>query len=482
MSDLIISVSGLRGKVGSGLTAMLATEYASAYGTFLGGGKVIVGRDSRPSGAMLAQAVMAGLASAGCNPLDIGLAATPTCGLLVKQLGTAGGVEISASHNPSEWNGMKLFHRDGRVLNGSEAEEVKSIFESKKFAVCRWDEVGRPSRYGDPHAAHLTRVLAVVDAEAIRRRSFHVVLDSNHGVGGILGSRLLSALGCRVTALGGTPDGAFDHPPEPLPENLIAVCRAVRDSQAHIGFAQDPDADRLAIVDETGRAIGEELTITLAAHHFLAKRPGLVVVNLSTTRAVEDAAAARGSKCERTAVGEANVVERMLKKNAVLGGEGNGGVILPQVVHVRDSFSGMALILEAMALHEAPVSLLVRRLPQYFMIKDKVEVDPAKLPAVLRKLSTRQKDASPNLADGLRLDWPDRWLHVRASNTEPIARIIAEAKTEPAARELIAQARGMLGVAIVKPRTTKAKSGVKRARPVRPAKRPSRGKAAKAKR
>jgi phosphomannomutase len=463
VSDLIISVSGLRGTVGSGLTATLATEYACAFGTYLDGGKVIVGRDSRPSGAMMAQAVMAGLASAGCDPLEIGLVATPTCGLLVKQLGAAGGVEITASHNPPEWNGIKLFHRDGRVLNAAEADKVKAIFESKKFAVRRWDAVGKPSRYGDPHGAHLTRVLATVDAEAIRRRNFHVVLDSNHGVGGILGSRLLSALGCRATALGGTPDGAFEHPAEPLPENLFALCRAVRENQADIGFAQDPDADRLAIVDETGRAIGEELTISLAAHHVLARTPGLVVVNLSTTRAVEDAAAARGATCERTPVGEANVVERMLKKNAVLGGEGNGGVILPQVVHIRDSFSGMALILEAMALQETSVGQLARRLPPYFMIKDKIEVDATKLPALLRKLAGRYKDAKPNHDDGLRLTWPDRWVHVRPSNTEPIARIIAEAAIESAARDLIADARKSLGGATAKPSGGTAKGFGKKA-------------------
>jgi phosphomannomutase len=467
VSDLIISVSGLRGKVGSTLTPTLATEYASAFGTWLGGGKVIVGRDSRPSGAMLASAVMAGLASAGCDPIDIGLAATPTTGLLVRHLGAAGGVEITASHNPAEWNGVKLFHREGRVLNAKEGEEVKRVFDTGQSRVCRWNAVGKPSRQADPHAAHLTRVLAAVDAEAIRRRVFHVVLDSNHGVGGLLASRLLGSLGCRVTTLGGSPDGNFEHPPEPVPENLAAACRAVREHNAQIGFAQDPDADRLAIIDETGRPIGEECTITLAASHVLSKTAGTVVVNLSTTRAVEEAAALRRSRCERSAVGEANVVDLMQRRRAIIGGEGNGGVILPQVVYVRDSFSAMALVLEAMAVQDATIGQLVRRLPQYFMIKDKLQMDSKKLAGAMRKLASKAKGAKANQTDGLRLDWPDRWVHVRPSNTEPIARVIVEAKSEAEANELLRFTRTALGVTDAKVKSAGSRSRPKAEKPKR---------------
>ena len=451
MSDLIISVSGMRGRIGAGLDATAATDYARAFGTFLGGsGKVIVGRDSRPSGAMLAHAVMAGLASTGCDPIDIGLAATPTTGLLVRQLAAVGGVEITASHNPPDWNGMKLFHREGRVLSGQEGEKVKGLFESKEFKSCRWNTVGRPSRQGDPHAAHLTRILSVVDAELIRRRVFHIVLDSNHGVGGILGSRMLASLGCRVASLGGSPDGAFEHPPEPVPQNLLALSRAVRERQAHVGFAQDPDGDRLAIVDESGRPIGEEYTITLVAEHVLSKTPGPVVVNLSTTKAIEEIAAARKVRLERTPVGEANVVDMMIKRRAVIGGEGNGGVIHPQVVYVRDSFVGMALVLEAMAVQDASLSQLVHRLPQFTIVKEKLEIDRSKLPSALRKLASRYKVVKSNSSDGLRLDFGDCWLHVRPSNTEPIARLIAEAKTEAAARNLVAEATSILSVARAK--------------------------------
>lgn len=436
MSDLIISASGLRGIVGTALTPAIAMEYASAYGTYLGGGKVLVGRDSRPSGVMLVDAVMAGLASTGCDPIDIGMAAMPTCGFLVRQLGASGGAEVTASHNPPEWNGMKLFHRDGRVLYTEEAERVRAIFSSRRFRMCRWDTVGKINRLSDPHAAHLTRILSIVDAEAIRRRAYHVVLDSNHGVGGILGSRLLSALGCRVSLLGGPPDGAFEHPLEPVPENLSSLSKAVREHQAAVGLAQDPDADRLALVDETGRPIGEEYTITLAAAHLLGRTPGTVVVNLSTTRAVERVAVSRRSKCVRVPVGEASVVKRMLQRGAVLGGEGNGGVILPQVVLVRDSFTAMAIILEAMALEDVPISQLVARMPRWSMVKRKVNVQHPKLPAALRKLANRHRTARTNRTDGLRLDWSNRWVHVRPSNTEPVARVIAEASTQREAREL----------------------------------------------
>jgi phosphomannomutase len=380
----------------------------------------------------------------------------------VRQLGAAGGVEISASHNPAEWNGIKLFHRDGRVLNAAEGGRVRAIFEGRQFAVRAWDRIGKPIPYGDPHAAHLMRVLQVVNAGAIRERGYHVVLDANHGVGGILGARLLTALGCRVTTLGGAPDGAFEHPPEPLPENLGSLCRTVRENQADIGFAQDPDADRLAIVDQTGRPIGEELTITLAAAHVLSRTPGIAVVNLSTTRAVAEVAAANRSTCERTPVGEANVVERMIKRRAVLGGEGNGGVILPQVVPVRDSFSGMALILEAMAVQDTSISELVRRLPQYVMLKEKITVNLAKLPAVLRRLAARHRRTKPNTTDGLRLDWPDRWVHVRPSNTEPIARIIAEARSAEAAHELVAEVRRSLAPALVREKKPSSPAGMRR--------------------
>lgn len=443
MTDLIISVSGLRGIVGTGLTDRVARDYAAAFATSLGGGRVIVARDSRPSGQRIIDAVVAGLTAGGCEPIVAGLAATPTCGVLVGEWAAAGGIEVSASHNPPHWNGIKLFHATGRVLNEREGWQVQSVFTSRAF---RTDGPARPNvtQIPHPHAAHLSRVLAAVDVAAIRARRFRVVLDSNHGVGGILGQQLLDVLGCDLRVLGADPDGAFQHPPEPIPQHLTALGQAVCDHAAHVGFAQDPDADRLALVDESGRAIGEELTITLVADHVLARKPGVVVVNLSTTRAVDDVAAARGSTCQRSAVGEANVVDRMLERRAVLGGEGNGGVIVPEVVYVRDSFGGMALVLDALAATGESIADKVARLPQYVMVKQTIQLPADSLRRALERLPGHFPDATPNHRDGLRLDWPDRWLHIRPSNTEPIARIIAEAGSETTAMSLVDAARRAL--------------------------------------
>jgi phosphomannomutase len=435
---LIVTVSGLRGVVGQSLTPEVAARYAATFGSLLPRGRVVVGRDSRPSGAMLGQAVRAGLASVGCDAIDLGIAATPTVGVAVRQTDALGGVMISASHNPPQWNGIKLMHATGRLLDAEQAQAVRQRFESGAgIPRATWDLVGRIGSEPDPHAAHLERVLRVVDVPRIRARRFRVVLDSNHGAGGVLGARLLDALGCDVEMLGGTPDGHFEHNPEPLPEHLGALCQRVRGQRADLGFAQDPDADRLALVAETGVAIGEELTLALAAQHWLAEHPGPVVINLSTSRATEDVAARRGVPLHRAAVGEANVVTRMLATASVLGGEGNGGVILPDVVLIRDSFSAMALVLDLLAATAKTISQLAAGLPQYHMIKHKVALSQADLTAAFHVLRNHFGDAAVHGEDGLRLAWPDRWVHVRPSNTEPIARIIVEARTEDSARELL---------------------------------------------
>jgi len=438
--------------VGTGLTPTVAAEYAAVYGQrFAAGRQVLVARDSRPTSRMMAQAVIAGLAAAGCTPVDVGMAATPTCGLLVRYLHMAGAVMVTASHNPPEWNGLKLFHPAGRVLAAAEGQRVLDAYNARRWQWVDWERVGQPSQFGDPHSAHADRVLAVVDAAKIRQRAFHVVVDANHGVGGILATRLFSALGCRCTMLGGKPDGRFEHPPEPVPQHLRSLCDTVREVGAAVGFAQDPDADRLAIVDQTGRPIGEEYTITLAVYHLLATRAAKaerkkrkVVVNLSTTRAVDDVASRFGAEVIRTPVGEANVVEAMVQSGAMIGGEGNGGVIHPDVVLVRDSFTAMALVLEAMAVHDVPVSTLVERLPKYHMVKTTVTVGEADVAELLKRLRRKYRTAAANTADGLRLDWPDRWVHVRPSNTEPLVRVIAEATERESAARLAEEVCGRL--------------------------------------
>jgi phosphomannomutase len=307
-------------------------------------------------------------------------------------------------------------------------------------AWVRHDALGQARSCNDLIDAHLDLVLATVDVGRIRDRKFRVLLDANHGAGGLLGRRLLEALGCTVTILGEMPDGAFEHTPEPTAENLAGVLSRVAAERADIGFCQDPDADRLAIIDEAGRYLGEEYTLALCVDHLLRQRKGAIVTNCSTSRMAEDLAARHGVPFQRSAVGEANVVDCMLRCGAVLGGEGNGGVIDPRVGLVRDSFAGMALVLDAMAARKESISRLAGELPRYEIVKTKIELPRERIPAALDALSRHFADAACDRMDGLRLDWPGRWLLVRGSNTEPIVRAIAEAPTAEEARRLCDEA------------------------------------------
>lgn len=424
----IASVSGLRGIVGDGLDPASVSEFAAAYASMCEPGPILVAHDGRASAPVFVQAVFAGITATGHDVLFAGAAATPTVGLLVKERGLAGGVQVSASHNPPEYNGLKFFQRAGMVLSPEAGRGLLERFERKAFAWAAWNRLGRVREVDDPDREHLERVLGIVDGEAIRRRGFRVVLDASHGAGGRAGAALLRGLGCSMVVLGGEPDGLYDHAPEPTEANLASVCPIVPAVGAAVGFAQDPDADRLAIIDERGRYIGEERTLALAARHRLSQKTGAVVLNLSTSRMTEDLARARGCSVERTAVGEINVVEGMRAKDAVLGGEGNGGVIDPRVGYVRDSLVGMALVLELLAETGEALSSLVDELPRYAMAKTKFPVAGVSVAEVLERLERAYPEARADRTDGLRLDWEDRWVHVRASNTEPIVRVIAEAK------------------------------------------------------
>jgi phosphomannomutase len=436
----IISVSGLRGIVGSSLTPPVAMRYVTAFSAECPPGPIVVTRDGRASGPMLVQAVAAALVAAGRNVLDAGVAATPTTGVLVRQWSAAGGIQVSASHNPAEYNGLKLFSRAGRVLPDAEGQRVLAGYRSSSFKSTAPVGVGAAKPLADTTSRHLELVLATVDSDAIRRRKFRVALDANHGAGSVLGARLLEALGCRVTLLGGVPDGQFEHPPEPTAENLATVLAQFVAAGADVGFCQDPDADRLAIVDERGRYLGEELTLALCLEQVLGQRPGPVVTNCATSRMAEDIAARHGVPFFRAAVGEANVVDKMLEVGAAIGGEGNGGVIDPRVVLVRDSFVGMALVLDALVRQSCRASELAARLPHYEIVKTKVALPPERLAAAYAAVERRFADARPDRLDGLRLDWPGRWLLIRPSNTEPIVRIIAEAATRDEAQRLCQEA------------------------------------------
>ncbi len=443
-NDLIVSVSGIRGIIGAGLTAGPALAFAQALGTYLQGGQVVLSRDSRPSGAMLRHAVIAGLESAGCTIHDLGIAPTPTVGLAVRQLKAAGGIQITASHNPAPWNGLKLFGADGGVLSAARGQEVKQLFDAGKFQQVSHDKLGSLHECSQAEQWHRERVLALVDAARIRGRGFRALLDTNGGAGGPLGQALLEALACRPVLCGAAPDGNFAHPPEPLAENLQTILPLVPQHQADLGFVLDPDADRLAIIDEAGHYIGEELTLALAVLCRLRQERGPVVINMSSSRIVEDIAKQFGVPCHRAAVGEANVVGKMREAGAVLGGEGNGGVIDPRVGWVRDPFIGMALVLDLLAETKQQLRAIVAGLPHYTIVKDKYTVARDRLPRLNTTLVERWPEATANRLDGLRLDWADRWVHVRPSNTEPIVRVIAEAPAQADAERLCREVGALL--------------------------------------
>ena len=442
--ELIVSVSGIRGIVGGSLTPEAACRFAAALGTQLGGGRVLVARDSRPSGDMLKHSVFAGLQSVGCTVEDLGIAPTPTVGIAVRNLGAAGAVMITASHNPAPWNGLKLFGPDGAVLPAERGQQVRMVYESGAAARAAWDAIGTVRIPPDVQDDHARAVLEHISAATIASRGLRVLLDGNGGAGGPLGVKLLAEFGCEVVQHHCEADGDFVHEPEPTPAHLAEVAPWVKQSGSAVGFALDPDADRLALIDETGTCVSEELTLALAMKYRLKQATGPVVVNMSTSRVIEDLARAAGCPFHRSAVGEANVVAEMRRVDALIGGEGNGGVIDPRLGWVRDPFIGMGLILALMAEERKPLSQLIAELPHYAMLKTKFTVPREKLAPALAAIRGHWPEATTNGLDGLRLDGPDWWLHVRASNTEPIVRVIAEAPTEAEAMRLCAQAGGLL--------------------------------------
>lgn len=444
MSELIISVSGLRGIVGTSLNPIVATRYVCAFAAHLPAGPIVVTRDGRGTGRMLTDAVRSALCAMGRTVLDGDVAATPTTGVLVREHQAAGGIQISASHNPPEYNGLKLLSAAGRVISANEGKQVLRRYEADDAIWANYEAVGQSCSIENTTSKHCSLVLDTVDVDQIRQRSIRVLLDCNHGAGSLLGRRLLSELGCQATLIGDEPDGQFVHPAEPIEENLGDICMTVSEEGFDIGFCQDPDADRLAVIDEQGRFIGEEYTLALCLDHILRSQPGPIVTNCSSSRMSQDLAKKYDVPYSWSRVGEANVTGMMLSKNAVFGGEGNGGPIDPRVGYIRDSFVGMAMILDAMAARGMKVSELADEMPRYEIHKTKFKVPSDSTPAVLDSLERRFGDAKPDRLDGLRLDWPDKWLLVRASNTEPIVRVIAEARTREEAEQLCNEAGGVI--------------------------------------
>ena len=446
MSGLIISVSGLRGIVGETLTPEVATRFVAAFAKKLPPGPIIVGRDGRSTGRMLSRAILAALTACGRECIDADVASTPTIGVLVRQRGAAGAVQISASHNPPPYNGIKLFGGEGRVLDATTGAAIRDAYIAGEADWCSYDALGKVARDADPHAGHLEKVLSTVDAASIAAKGYRVLLDSNHGAGSLLGKRLLEALGCEVVAVGDTPDGQFAHVPEPTAENLTGISQLVREENCAVGFCQDPDADRLALVDAEGTYIGEEYTLALCVQRALSDDAtrGPIVINGATSGMSERLARDAGVKSFRSAVGEANVADMMIAQSATYGGEGNGGPIDPRVGYVRDSFVGMAQVLDLMTSTGMTLKELADALPKLHIVKMTAAVAPEDLPNLLERLQAKHPDAKAQTGDGLRLAWEDKWLLVRGSNTEPIVRFIAEAESESEARSLCDAAEALI--------------------------------------
>ncbi len=449
---LKISISGVRGVIGDSLTPTLLTRFAQAFGTYVGSGTIVIGRDTRTSGEMVRQAVIAGLLSSGCRVIDLDICPVPTVQLIVRQRRAHGGIAITASHNPAEWNALKFIGSDGLFLSAGQARELLDIYHQGDYTKVAGAEMRSVETLTGALDAHINAIINEVGTlpplasnnilpplASGSSRKLKVALDSCNGAGALLAPRLIETLGAEIVTINTTPNGSFPRGAEPVAENLGDLCRLVKESGADVGFAQDMDADRLAVVSEKGEPIGEDYTLVLATRYILGKTRGPVVTNLSTSSAMDDVVKLFDCPLLRTKIGEANVTEEMQKRGAIIGGEGNGGVIYPRINFCRDSHVGMALILHLLAETGRSVSALLSDLPRYFFVKEKLVCPSDKIAEVLKLIRREYADYPLDLRDGVKVMFESGWLHVRGSNTEPILRVMAEAPTSARAGEIVAQ-------------------------------------------
>jgi len=438
MPTLMVSVSGIRGIIGDGLDPQTIVKYTSAFAEFCGKGKIVLGSDGRISGEMVKNIVAGTLIAKGNDVIDIGICPTPTVLFNVRKLKAVGGIQISASHNPNEWNALKLINRKGEFLSPEENSTMLSLIEESQKKYSIWNKLGKIIKYEDGLRNHIDAVLKMnhINLFRIRKRKFKVVLDCVNGAGSYSMPLLLKKLGCEVIEINCEKSGIFPRLPEPIPDNLKSTMKAVKKYKAELGIVVDPDVDRLVLITEKGEPFNEENTITQAVKFYLSKKKGNVVVNLSTTRAVDDVAKIYGCKVFRSPVGEANVVKKMKEVRAVIGGEGSGGVILPKVNFGRDALVGTVIILQHLLEFGGTLSELKKSLPQYYISKKKIELVNRNGDEVISKLAEKYSSFQINREDGLRIDFDDHWVHFRKSNTEPIIRCIVEAKTKKEAEKL----------------------------------------------
>jgi len=439
MGTLVVSISGIRGIVGDGLDPQSLIKYLNVYADFIGKGKVIVGRDSRITGKMVENIVSGTLMAKGIDVVDIGICPTPTVQFTVKELQANGGIAISASHNPNEWNALKLLNSSGQFMSPEEHNEMINNLNTSTAEFSKWDTVGMKISYNEGVKNHVKAVmnLKVIDKDAIAKRKFKVVADCVNGAGAYVIPDILREFGCEVVEVNCDKTGIFPRNPEPLPENLTETMKALIEVKADLGIVVDPDVDRLVLITDKGKPFVEENTIAQVAKFILSKQPGDVVVNLSTTRAVDDVTAEFGGTTHRSPVGEANVVEKMKKVKAVIGGEGSGGVIYPELHYGRDALVGIALTLQHLTEFGGTLSELKNSLPSYFIEKRKIDLPEIDTDKIMDSLTAEFNNDSINTDDGLRIDFEDHWVHFRKSNTEPIIRIITEGKSKEAAVKLI---------------------------------------------
>ena len=447
MKSLKIGISGVRGVVGETFTPELAVGFAQAFGTYLDGGRVLVCRDARSSGPMVRSAVLAGLLAAGCEAVDLGVCPTPSLQLAVARLGAAGGISITAGHNPEPWNALKFVRGDGLYLNATQADELLDIYHQGEFRKATWRDIPPRVEERDAVADHLEVLARAFDVEAVRSRRLTVAVDCCNSSCALLSPRWLAALGCKVLAINDDPAAPFPHAPEPRPQTMAQLRAVVKAGRADAGFAHDADGERLGVVTEEGEMLSEEATLLVAADIVLGRERGPVVTNVSTSGAVDRVAARYGATVIRTPVGQAYVSEAMVENGAVVGGEGSGGVVVPRVQWTHDSAAAAGLILEHLALTGARLSELAARLPRLSMLKYNLEVEPGRIYSLLQRVrdGLEAEGVPYDETDGIKVTWPDGWAHVRVSNTESMIRVIAEAESAQRARDLLDWARDRLG-------------------------------------
>ncbi|HEX8355031.1 MAG TPA: phosphoglucosamine mutase [Pyrinomonadaceae bacterium] len=447
MNSLKIGISGVRGVVGETFTPELAVGFAQAFATYLDSGRVLVCRDTRSSGPMVLAAVLSGLLAAGCEVVDLGVCPTPSLQLAVRRLGAAGGVSITAGHNPEPWNALKFVRGDGLYLNTTQADELLDIFHQAEFSKADWRGIKSRVEERDAVAPHLEALAAAFDVAAVRARRLKVAVDCCNSSCSLLSPRWLELLGCEVLAVNDDPTAPFPHSPEPRRQAMAQLRALVLAGRADVGFAHDADGERLGMVTEAGEILSEEATLPLAAEIQLRREVGAVVTNVSTSGAVERVAARYGAAVVRTPVGQAFISEAMAESRAVIGGEGSGGVVVPRVQLTHDSAAAVGLVLEHLALAGGRVSELAAALPRLAMFKHDVSVEPNRIHSLIQRLyeELEREGLDYDQTDGVKVTWPDGWAHVRVSNTESLVRVIAEADTAPRAQELLDWARDRLG-------------------------------------